>query len=64
MERRIALDEECCLGCETCVELCPHVFAMDSDKEKAYVLDEAAGDEACIEEAMASCPAECISWED
>lgn len=64
MSRQVVLDEECCLGCETCVELCPEVFAMDSEKEKAYVITGAAGDEACIEEAMASCPAECISWED
>ncbi len=64
MGRRLLLDEECCLGCETCVELCPQVFAMDAEKEKAYVRSEAAGEEDCIEEAMASCPAECISWED
>ncbi|MEJ5349392.1 MAG: ferredoxin [Desulfosoma sp.] len=63
MEKRIVLDEECCLGCGTCVELCPKVFAMHTEEEKAYVLSEVAGDEECIEEAMASCPAECISWE-
>ena len=62
MTRQVVLDEECCIGCGTCAELCPDVFEMDSEQEKARVIRLEGGDEACIEEAMGACPAECITW--
>jgi ferredoxin len=63
MAANITIDEDECLGCEACVETCPSVFAMDDDGEKAVVIDGANGDEDCVDEAIASCPAECITKE-
>ena len=63
MAKEVTIDQEECIGCEACVELCPEVFAFDSDEEKAYVIEGADGDEACVEEAIASCPVECITRE-
>ena len=63
MSKQVAIDQEECLGCEACVELCPEIFGFDIDETKAYVLMAEDGDEDCIEEAMASCPAACISYE-
>ncbi len=63
MSKRIVIDEQECDGCETCVELCPEVFEFDEDAEVAKVIDPEA-DAACIEEAIDSCPAECIYWEE
>lgn len=63
MTRRIVIDEEECQGCETCVELCPDVFGFDADSQKAKVLNPAATDE-CVQEAIDSCPVECIRWEE
>ena len=63
MGRRVVLDQECCIACESCVELCPEVFQMDAASEKAQVVLPEGGDEACIDEAIATCPVECISWE-
>lgn len=62
MGRKVVLDEECCVGCGSCAELCPEVFEMDEAAEKARVILPEGGDEECIEEAMASCPDDCISW--
>ncbi|WP_306549197.1 ferredoxin [Desulfobulbus sp.] len=59
----VAIDQEECLGCEACVELCPEIFGFDIDATKAYVIMEEGGDEDCIEEAMGSCPAGCITYE-
>ncbi len=63
MSKQVKIDEEECIGCETCVELCKDIFAFNDDENKAYVIQEEGGDEDCIEEAMGSCPAECISYE-
>ncbi|MFP4316451.1 MAG: ferredoxin [Desulfovibrionales bacterium] len=58
----IIIDEEECMSCEACVEVCPEVFAMDENTEKATVLN-ADADADCVDEAIDSCPAECISKE-
>lgn len=63
MSEKVKIEEDECIGCEACVELCPSVFAFDEDSGKAYVLEDADGEEECVEEALASCPAECISKE-
>ena len=60
MADQIRIDEEECIGCESCVELCPSVFGFDEDSEKAFVVDGADAADDCIDEAIASCPAECI----
>lgn len=35
----LLLDTEECIGCESCVEVCPEAFAMDSATGKAMVTD-------------------------
>ncbi len=63
MAKTVVIDTEECLGCEACVEACPEVFAFDDDATKAYVIDGAEAGADCVDEAIASCPAECITWE-
>jgi ferredoxin len=63
MGRRVALDEECCIGCGSCAELCPDVFQMTEDGEKARVIVPECWDEECVQDAIATCPGECISIE-
>ena len=63
MSQKIVIDIEECLGCGTCSELCPDVFGFDQDEEKAFVIKPEATEEECVEEAISSCPAECISIE-
>lgn len=63
MAKKVVIEEEECLGCEACVELCPEIFEFNDDSEKAIVIMEEGGDEECIQEAMDSCPADCILYE-
>jgi len=63
MAGQVIIDEEECISCESCVELCPSVFGWNEDSEKAFVIDGADPDADCVEEAVASCPAECIEVE-
>ena len=61
---KVIVDEEVCIGCETCTELCPEVFQMDEMKEKAEVVKPEGGPVECIEETIESCPVFCIHWEE
>jgi NAD-dependent dihydropyrimidine dehydrogenase PreA subunit len=53
------LDEECCTGCEICVNVCPEdVIYFDRDRKKAHVkyLEDCVACFAC----EFFCPSECI----
>jgi ferredoxin len=63
MAQVVRIDQEECLGCEACVEICPAVFVFDDATGKAFVKNEAKGEEGCVDEAITSCPAGCISKE-
>ncbi|MFA6485869.1 MAG: ferredoxin [Candidatus Magasanikbacteria bacterium] len=54
------IDKEKCIGCGTCVALCPNVFKMEDDG-KAIVLDEAGDTADNIKMASDSCPTQAIS---
>lgn len=56
----VTIDVDECIGCEVCVETCPEVFEFDDDEGKAVVIEAADFDAECVEEAIATCPAECI----
>lgn len=56
----VVIDKDECIGCEACVETCPDVFVFDGEEEKAYVIEGADFGLACVDEAIASCPVECI----
>jgi len=56
----VVIDQDACMGCESCVEICPDVFEMNDSGEKAQVSDPDS-EADCVEEAIDSCPAECIS---
>lgn len=59
MGKKVIIDEDECVGCESCVEICPEVFEFDETTEKAVVILPEGGPEDSIEEAMDACPVEC-----
>jgi ferredoxin len=63
MIKTVVIDKNKCIGCESCIEICPEIFEFDEKDEKAFVRLAEGGDEECIEEAITACPAECIYWE-
>ena len=64
MGKKVTIETEDCIGCESCVEICPEVFEFDEESEKAVVILSEGGPEDCIEEAIETCPVECIHWYD
>lgn len=61
---KVVIDRDECVGCESCVEICPEVFAFDEEDEKAYVIKAEGGPEEEIQDAIDACPSSCIYWED
>jgi ferredoxin len=71
MARIPAVDIDCCIGCEVCVQICPEVFRMGGDEHhdhghghdhKAEVYNPTGAPEVKIEQAMDNCPSACIYW--
>jgi ferredoxin len=63
MSKQVTVDEELCIGCGTCEAVCPEVFRYDEDKDKSQVIKPEGGPD-CVEDAIGSCPAEAISWQE
>lgn len=63
MSRRVCVDQEECIGCGSCQDICPEVFKINEDIEKSEVIKPEGGPEDLIEEAMGECPMSCIYWE-
>lgn len=63
MNTQVTIDTEECIGCQSCVELCPEVFAFNDDDEKAFVIKPDGGELECANDAAAACPAACIHIE-
>jgi len=62
MAETVYIDQDECIACESCVEICPEVFAMDEDADKAYVLNAEGAPRDEIQEAVDACPVQCIHW--
>jgi ferredoxin len=56
------VDQDTCIGCGTCVDLCPEVFELRD--EKAWVIGPEKCDECDCQEAADSCPVDAISLEE
>ena len=56
------IDEEACIGCGACEEICPEVFRMNESLGFALVVNPGGADADKIEEVMEACPVNCIFW--
>ncbi len=54
---KVELDENKCIGCGTCVALCPANFEMSGAKAKV----KSAEDSGCAKQAAENCPVSAIS---
>jgi ferredoxin len=54
MAKKATVDQELCIGCGACANLCPTVFAL-SDEGKSNVIDETCAD-CDLDVAANSCP--------
>jgi ferredoxin len=64
LSRIVYLVEEECIGCGVCQDTCPEVFRLNEEKNVAEVINPSGGSEDLIQEAIDSCPVECIHWKE
>jgi ferredoxin len=63
MARKVTVDQEKCIGCGNCQDVCPDVFAIEDDG-KSHVKKGAPLDKECVKEAAENCPVEAITVEE
>jgi ferredoxin len=61
---KVRVDEETCVGDETCVEVCPEIFEMKGDVAVAKMENVPKELEGKCKEAAESCPVEAIIIEE
>ena len=61
MSAEVYVDQEICIGCGLCVSIVPEVFQLN-DAGVSEVKQQAGASEAKIQEAIDSCPVNCIHW--
>ncbi len=54
------VDQDLCVGCGLCIQVCPDVFELKSDG-KAYVTSGANYEDDCVQDAVDQCPVGAIS---
>ena len=60
---QVFVDEISCIGCTNCVGVCPKTFAMMNEEHgRARVLRQDVDTVDLLQEAIDTCPVNCISW--
>jgi len=53
-----------CTDCESCIELCPQIFKRNKETGCIELSELADYPEDAIQEAIAVCPGDCITWQE
>ncbi|MDD2443833.1 MAG: ferredoxin [Desulfotomaculaceae bacterium] len=59
---RVEVDQELCISCGACIDICPDVFEWNEDDKAQSIVDEVPeGLEEQAMEAVENCPTDAIS---
>jgi ferredoxin len=58
------INEEACIACGNCQEVCPGVFRLNEPLGHSEVIDPKGAPADQIQLAIDQCPAQCISWQE
>lgn len=60
----VYVDEVSCIGCTHCSHVARNTFYIESDHGRARVFQQDGDSESMIQEAIDTCPVDCIHWVD
>ena len=63
-EKAIWINEAECIGCQYCVHVATNTFFVDEDYGRARVIRQNGDDLEVVQEAMDTCPVDCMHWVD
>jgi len=61
MAKKIIIDQDTCIGCNTCPLMSPEVFELNEDTYKAVVKKQPETIDSNIQNTVDSCPVSAIS---
>ena len=61
-EKAVWVDERKCIGCTYCSSVATNTFFMEPDQGRARAFRQDGDSEDLIQEAMDTCPVDCIEW--
>lgn len=63
-QRGVYVDEPVCIGCKHCAHVARNTFYIEPDYGRSRVLQQDGDSEELIQEAIDTCPVDCIYWVD
>ncbi len=61
-QRGVYVDEVTCIGCRHCAHVARNTFFIEPDYGRARVVRQDGDSEDLIQEAIDTCPVDCINW--
>lgn len=63
-QKGVYVDEVTCIGCKHCAHVARNTFYIEPDYGRSRVIRQDGDPEAVIQEAIDTCPVDCIHWVD
>ena len=63
-QKGVYVDEVTCIGCKHCAHVARHTFYIEPDYGRSRVVRQDGDSDEIIQEAMDTCPVDCIHWVD
>jgi len=61
-QNALYVDETVCIGCGHCAYVARSTFCLEPDYGRARVIAQDGDAEEVVDEAIATCPVDCIAW--
>ena len=63
-QKGVYVDECICIGCKNCVHVASNTFYIEPEYGRARVFNQNGDNEEIVQEAIDTCPVNCIDWLD
>ena len=63
-QKGVYVDEPTCIGCKHCAHVAVNTFYIEPDYGRSRVINQDGDSEELIQEAIDTCPVDCIHWVD